>query len=94
MLYYPLPEDDDMTQREALHYATELALALSNHDVDLLYSYRPDVSFDVSPAARRWYFTIFQDSGDTGVFETFSFSINAADGKLETITWRAYTNRD
>lgn len=87
MLYYPLPENGDMTQRDALHYAAQLVLALSNHDVDLLYSYRPDVSFDVSPAACRWYLTIFQDSGDTEAFETFSFTINAADGTLEKLTW-------
>lgn len=85
---WPLPSDDDIPQRTVLHYAIEMILTLSNHEIDVLYDYHPDVEFDVSPAARRWYITILQEPNNTGLCEIFTFSINAMTGKLENLTWR------
>lgn len=85
---WPLPDDDDVPRRTALHYAIEMILTLSNHDIDILYDYRPYVQFDISPVAHRWYITIFEESNDTGLCQTFTFSINAMTGKLENLTWR------
>ena len=85
---FPLPGNDDVTQRTALHYAIEIVLSLSNHDIDTLRDYHPYVSFDVTPLARSWHITIFQETNDTGLCETFAFVINSTTGKLEQLTWR------
>ena len=88
MLGYPLPGEGEMTKREALRIALEMTLTLSGHGVEELYDCTPQVEFDVSPAASRWYITILRDAKGMEGQAVFSFTINATTQTMEKLTWR------